>query len=136
MAAIVWPRTRVPTNAGISASSMCRAHPMPPMPVISAQSNSTTIFSGTISAVSASSRRQHAADISLQVIRLGDRRMHRMIRRLLQLRQHLHMAIQMARALLHCIEQGRARHVVRTRGGDEDAVLAEDLHRHFIDAAV
>jgi len=38
--------------------------------------------------------------------------MHRVVRRLLQLREYLHAAIQVPRTLLHRFEQRGARHVI------------------------
>src|SRR5437660_1318349 len=71
---------------------------------------------------------RYPADETFQVIGFLNCRMHRMIRGLLQLREYLHVAIQMSRALLHRFEQGRPRHVVRTRAGDENSVFCQNLH--------
>ncbi len=58
------------------------------------------------------SSRQDPADEALEIFRLGNRRMHRMIRTLLQRDERLGLAIEMPCALLHGFQQSCAWHVI------------------------
>src|SRR5690606_36991188 len=80
--------------------------------------------------------RQHPTKHALQISRLRNRRVHRMIRALTVLFQNLQLAIDMSRSGAQDLDQLGAVEMQRTGARNQEAIAIEQPHREFVDAAI